>query len=210
MTELNMLYGGNDDNLLSDNLDSAYSSQKISKLSANDNMMYGEEKTTKNQYNPNISLASTLTQGQNNPTNSNQNHQPVQLQQKNMQVSQIQNSANSQHLNNLYSPPMSMQYDNQLKNYNSIENFNYVSNDNYRKKGNEYNFFDRMNMKKTEVVKLALFSLVIVLGISIDRMITYYLSKYIGDNILTDFQELLLRLSYPIAIFLLLWIFKAL
>jgi len=210
MTELNMLYGGNDDNLLSDNLDSAYSSQKISKLSANDNMMYGEEKTTKNQYNPNISLASTLTQGQNNPTNSNQNHQPVQLQQQNMQVSQIQNSANSQHLNNLYSPPMSMQYDNQLKNYNSIENFNYVSNDNYRKKGNEYNFFDRMNMKKTEVVKLALFSLVIVLGISIDRMITYYLSKYIGDNILTDFQELLLRLSYPIAIFLLLWIFKAL
>ena len=173
-------------------------------------MMYGEEKTTKNQYNPNISLASTLTQGQNNPTNSNQNHQPVQLQQQNMQVSQIQNSANSQHLNNLYSPPMSMQYDNQLKNYNSIENFNYVSNDNYRKKGNEYNFFDRMNMKKTEVVKLALFSLVIVLGISIDRMITYYLSKYIGDNILTDFQELLLRLSYPIAIFLLLWIFKAL
>ena len=66
-----------------------------------------------------------------------------------------------------------------------------------------------MSMKKTEVVKLALFSLVIVLGISIDRMITYYLSKYIGDNILTDFQELLLRLSYPIAIFLLLWIFKA-
>ena len=73
----------------------------------------------------------------------------------------------------------------------------------------EYNFMDRMNMKKGEVIKLALFSLVIVLGISIDRMITFYISKYIGDNVLTDFQELLLRISYPIGIFLLLWIFKA-
>ena len=68
---------------------------------------------------------------------------------------------------------------------------------------------DRMNMKRGEVVKLALFSLVIVLGISIDRMLTYYLSRYVEDNVLTDFQELLLRLSYPIAIFLLLWVFKA-
>ena len=73
----------------------------------------------------------------------------------------------------------------------------------------EYTFMDKMNMKKTEIIKLALFSLVIVLGISIDRMITHYISKYIGDNVLTDFQELLLRISYPIAIFLLLWIFKA-
>ena len=73
----------------------------------------------------------------------------------------------------------------------------------------EYTFMDKMNMKKTEIIKLALFSLVIVLGISIDRMITHYISKYIGDNVLTYFQELLLRISYPIAIFLLLWIFKA-
>jgi hypothetical protein len=73
----------------------------------------------------------------------------------------------------------------------------------------ESTFMDRMNMKRTEVIKLALFSLVIVLGISIDRMVTHYISKYIGDNVLTDFQELLLRISYPIAIFLVLWIFKA-
>lgn len=78
-----------------------------------------------------------------------------------------------------------------------------------QRKKNEYNFLDRMGLKKTEVVKLAMFSLVIVLGISIDRMLTHYLSRYLNDNILTDFQELLLRLSYPITIFLLLWIFKA-
>lgn len=79
---------------------------------------------------------------------------------------------------------------------------------NYQRR-NDYGFMDRMNMKRSEVIKLALFSLVIVLGISIDRMLTYYLSRYVEDNVLTDFQELLLRLSYPIAIFLLLWIFKA-
>jgi hypothetical protein len=207
MTELNMLYGGNDDNLLSDNLDSTYSSQKLNKISANDMMLYGEEKNNKNQYNPNISLASQV-QGPSVSSNANnsQIQQPVQLQQQHIQVPQIQHSHNQQSAQQFY---LNSQYDNQLKNYNSLENSHYTTNDNYRKKGNEYNFFDRMSMKKTEVVKLALFSLVIVLGISIDRMITYYLSKYIGDNILTDFQELLLRLSYPIAIFLLLWIFKA-
>lgn len=73
----------------------------------------------------------------------------------------------------------------------------------------ENNFMDRMNMKRSEVIKLALFSLVIVLGISIDRMLTHYIAKYIGDNVLTDFQEFILRISYPISIFLLLWIFKA-
>ena len=96
-----------------------------------------------------------------------------------------------------------------ISNQSYKQNEYIYNNENLRKRGNEYNFFDRMNLKRTEVIKLSLFSLVIVLGISIDRMITYYLSKYIGDNILTDFQELLLRLSYPIAIFLLLWIFKA-
>jgi len=79
---------------------------------------------------------------------------------------------------------------------------------NYQRR-NDYSFMDRMNMKRGEVIKLALFSLVIVLGISIDRILTYYLTRYVEDNVLTDFQELLLRLSYPIAVFLLLWIFKA-
>ena len=35
-------------------------------------------------------------------------------------------------------------------------------------------------------------------------------SKYINENVLTNNQELLLRLSYPVLIILLLWIFKAL
>jgi hypothetical protein len=209
MTELNMLYGGNEDNLLNDNYENAYSN-KMSKASANENMLYGEEKPSKPQYNPNISAASTGSTGSTgvgggiggiggagSSGNIVSNSQIQQM----PSMAQIQNSHSSQQFN----------YDMPVKNYNLYDNsqYNTQANDNYRKRVPEYNFFDRMNMKKSEVIKLALFSLVIVLGISVDRMITYYLSKYIGDNILTEFQEFLLRISYPIGIFLVLWIFKA-
>lgn len=206
MTELNMLYGGNEDNLLSDNYENAYSN-KMSKASANESMLYGEEKPSKPQYNPNISAASIGSSGgvggvggvgsAGSSGNIVSNSQIQQI----PSMAQIQNSHSSQQFN----------YDIPVKNYNLYDNsqYNTQANDNYRKRVPEYNFFDRMNMKKSEVIKLALFSLVIVLGISVDRMITYYLSKYIGDNILTEFQEFLLRISYPIGIFLVLWIFKA-
>ena len=215
MTELNMLYGGNEDNLLSDNYENAYSN-KMSKASANESMLYGEEKPSKPQYNPNISAASIGSSGgaggvgsagsvggaggigsAGGSGNIISNSQIQQM----PSMAQIQNSHSSQQFN----------YDMPAKNYNLYDNsqYNTQANDNYRKRVPEYNFFDRMNMKKSEVIKLALFSLVIVLGISVERLITYYLSKYIGDNILTEFQEFLLRFSYPIGIFLVLWIFKA-
>lgn len=73
-----------------------------------------------------------------------------------------------------------------------------------------YSFFDKMSMKRSEVVKLAVFSLVIVLAIAIDRMGTHYLSKYITDNIFTNFQEFMIRLSYPVIVFLVIWIVKSL
>jgi actin-related protein len=132
-----------------------------------------------------------------------QQAQQAQYKTENIQQSpiHIQQLSQQQHMNNTSLIPISNQ---------SYKQNEYIyNNENLRKRGNEYNFFDRMNLKRTEVIKLSLFSLVIVLGISIDRMLTYYLSKYIGDNILTDFQEFLLRVSYPITIFLLLWIFKA-
>lgn len=168
MTELNLLYGG--DNLLNDNTvdnrkESVYSSkisgQQLHQLAMNNDNNGMEEK-------------------QMIPPPQSQSMQIAQ-QQMAMQMAQQQNQQIAQPQNN----------------------------EQIYKRRNEYNFLDRMNLKKSEVIKLALFSLVIVLGIAIDRMLTYYVSKYINDNILTDFQELLLRLSYPISIFLLLWIFKA-
>ena len=74
----------------------------------------------------------------------------------------------------------------------------------------EYSLWDRMSLKRPEVVKLAIFSLVIVFAISIDRLSTHYLTGYISDNVFTDTQEFFLRLSYPIAIFLILWVAKSL
>lgn len=77
------------------------------------------------------------------------------------------------------------------------------------RRSNDYSFWDKMSMKRPEVVKLAVFSLVIVLAISIDRIGTHYLTKYITDNIFTNFQEFMLRLSYPVIVVLILWIIKA-
>jgi hypothetical protein len=179
MTELNLLYGG--DNLLNDNKapdnrkESAYSSkissQQIHQLALN-NDSGGMEETQ--MIPPSQSQSMQIAQQQLAIQMAQQQNQ--QIAQQNMQQQMMQPPSNSEQT--------------------------------YKRKI-EYNFLDKMNLKKSEVIKLALFSLVIVLGISIDRMLTYYVSKYINDNVLTDFQELLLRLSYPITIFLLLWIFKA-
>jgi hypothetical protein len=199
MTELNVLYGGNDDNFMGDNLENAYQLQKNNKISNNETLLYTEDKASKaQQYNPNVPMQSSQSSVQSQQTQQMPSQMPQQMPQQPQQPQQVAQPYYS-----------NSQYDNRAKNYNLLDNSQYVNVDNYRRKGNEYNFFDRMSAKRTEVVKLALFSLVIVLGISIDRMLTYYLSKYIGENILTDFQELLLRLSYPITIFLLLWVFKA-
>jgi hypothetical protein len=180
MTELNLLYGG--DNLLNDHnvierKDNAYSPQKVSSQQlhqlALNNDMNGDDKQMMQQSQPQ-SQSMQIAQQQLAQQLAQQQSQQMQQQQMQQQIMQPQNN-----------------------------------NDQNYKRRVEYNFLDRMNIKKSEVIKLALFSLVIVLGISIDRMLTYYVSRYINDNVLTDFQELLLRLSYPITIFLLLWIFKA-
>ena len=196
MTDLSLLYGG-DDNLLGDNMDNSYSPQKINKMSNND-MSMDDIKSSKSQ---NIMLQAHHAQQAQQAQQAHHAQMAPPTQQINYKTDNIQ----QQHVNNTSLIPV-IQNQNQLQQYKQSEQ---THNDYSRKRGNEYSFFDRMNLKRTEVIKLSLFSLVIVLGISIDRMLTYYLSKYIGDNILTDFQEFLLRISYPITIFLLLWIFKA-
>jgi hypothetical protein len=190
MTELNLLYGG--DNLLNDNntidkKEAAYSSKMSNQLSShqlhqlalNNDNGGGNGHEDKQMMPPPQSQSMQIAQQQIAQQMANQ--QAQQMAQHQIQQQMIPSQIVQQQTNNTQA---------------------------YTRK-NEYNFLDRMNLKKNEVIKLALFSLVIVLGISIDRMLTYYVSKYINDNILTDFQELLLRLSYPITIFLLLWIFKA-
>jgi len=188
MTELNLLYGG--DNLLNDNntmdkKESAYSSkissQQLHQIALNNDGHGNDDKQMQPMLPPPQSQSMQIAQQQIAMQMAQQQQQQMAQQQVQQQMMQQQQPSQN-----------TTQQQQQM----------------YKNK-NDYNFLDRMNMKKSEVIKLALFSLVIVLGISIDRMLTYYVSKYINDNVLTDFQELLLRLSYPITIFLLLWIFKA-
>lgn len=70
-------------------------------------------------------------------------------------------------------------------------------------------FWERLGNKKWEVVKLIVLALVVLLGISMDRVATHYLTNYIGRAFLTDTQEFLIRIGYPVVIILVLWIIKA-
>ena len=109
-----------------------------------------------------------------------------------------------------------------------LENPNYkVPEDIYAKQGNTFDesgeskskysvrtpndgFWDKIGRKKIEVLKVFVLSLIIVLGISIDHISTHYLDSYIGKSFLTETQEFLVRLSYPLLIFIFIWIIKSL
>jgi hypothetical protein len=64
-------------------------------------------------------------------------------------------------------------------------------------------------MKRFDVLKVISFALIIVFAISIDRVLTHYLTDYASETRLTTMQELLLRLSYPVTILIIIWILKA-
>jgi len=74
----------------------------------------------------------------------------------------------------------------------------------------QYSFWDRMVMSKREVLKLFILSLVVILGISLEKIGCHYVYQYIESNDLSYYQELLIRFSFPICIFLILWIIKSL
>lgn len=70
-------------------------------------------------------------------------------------------------------------------------------------------FWDRLVMRRVEVIKLIGLSLVILLAISLDRVSTHYLAKYIEGAFLSPTQELLMRMGYPVVVLLVLWFMKA-
>lgn len=72
----------------------------------------------------------------------------------------------------------------------------------------EDSMWDRIAAKKWEVIKLVVLSLVVLLGISMDRVVTHYMTNYIGRSFLTDTQEFLVRLAYPVVIVLVMWFIK--
>jgi ABC-type bacteriocin/lantibiotic exporter with double-glycine peptidase domain len=73
----------------------------------------------------------------------------------------------------------------------------------------EYSFWDRMVMSRREVLKLFILSLVVILAISLEKIGCHYLYNYISSTDLTTLQEFLVRLSFPIIVFIILWIIKS-
>lgn len=73
----------------------------------------------------------------------------------------------------------------------------------------EDSFFDKLGRKKWEVVKLVILSLVVLLGISMDKVVNHYLTVYISKSFLTDTQEFFVRIGYPISIVIVLWVIKS-
>jgi hypothetical protein len=73
-----------------------------------------------------------------------------------------------------------------------------------------YSFWDRMALKRNDVIKLAVFSLVILLAIALDKICTFYLTTYLSENSLSASQEFMMRMSYPVIIFLIIWVMKSL
>lgn len=93
-----------------------------------------------------------------------------------------------------YSPPVAM-YSQQSKSASHA--------------GSGDNIWDKLSSKKYDVLKLMILSLVILLAMSSDRVVNFYLTRYISGGMLSTMQEFLVRVSYPLVILLLLWMIKA-
>tara|TARA_Y100001970_G_scaffold293482_1_gene440569 strand:+ start:27451 stop:27984 length:534 start_codon:yes stop_codon:yes gene_type:complete len=69
---------------------------------------------------------------------------------------------------------------------------------------------DRYARSKRDVSKLFVMALLVLLALSMNDIIKYYLGKYVMNNDLTNNNELYLRLSVPLSVLLLIWTMKAL
>lgn len=74
-------------------------------------------------------------------------------------------------------------------------------------KGSTY--IDKLISKKKDIIKLVIFSFVILLALSFHDLLTYYLKKYLEESILSSGQEFALRLLYPALVLLTLWNIRA-
>jgi hypothetical protein len=70
--------------------------------------------------------------------------------------------------------------------------------------------WEKISQKKVDVLKLFILAMVVLLGISMDRVATHYLTTYVGKAFLSETHEFLVRLSYPVIVLVILWLIKAL
>ena len=86
----------------------------------------------------------------------------------------------------------------------------YGSNDGNKGYNNGPSYFDRLIAKRTDIARLFVLALIVVLGLSMHTMVTHYLDKYIDKSFMTQSMELMVRLSYPLFILVVIWLLKAL
>ena len=164
------------------------------------------EATTNIAYATNNNLNSNNDDDDNNDDN---NYEPIP---EKKELSERKERKEIKDINEIQQPPMIM----------PNNNYNYTYNTNYEDKpirtvpikktqrNPEYSFWDRMVLSKNDVIKLVVFSLIIVLGISIEKLLFFYVNQYLTENLLSPMQDFLVRLSIPVSVILFLWIIKSL
>ena len=73
----------------------------------------------------------------------------------------------------------------------------------------EPGYFSSLGMKRRDVQKLVILSLMVTLGIALHWVAVNYYDAWLGSWGLTPRQDFLLRISYPAAIIFLIWNLKA-
>ena len=188
MTDLNLAYGLQEESMFENNYNS--------EINVND--LKDTEKEKNNDINIEKKIKKKKMDMEDRPVLNRQNdvNIPINLNDT------ISENVYKKYQTNYVQPQMN----NQIQTNQNIQN---NKTNNVQEVEYENTFWNRFVSKKHEVFKLFLFSLVIVLAIGMDKIFAHYLNKYINENILTNTQELIIRISYPILIILALWIFKA-
>jgi hypothetical protein len=75
--------------------------------------------------------------------------------------------------------------------------------------GKTDSFLDRLSRKRFEVLKVIVLAMIVLLAISMDRVLFHYMNNYLTNNILTNMQEIVVRISYPLCIILVIWVIKS-
>ena len=63
--------------------------------------------------------------------------------------------------------------------------------------------------KKRDMMKILIYSLIILLGLSAHFVIKHYLKLHLMENDFNSRKEFLLRFSYPLTVFAIIWMLKA-
>lgn len=77
----------------------------------------------------------------------------------------------------------------------------------YIKEENQ-SYIDKLLNKKKDLIKILLYTFIIVLALSIHYLIDYYLNQYISNNNFSMERLLFVKLLYPIVIIFIIWNLK--